>query len=241
MVLKIFLVSLHLTLRERYLTKPFVHFPLPKIKSLRCLMSRNTAKLAHQARFSSGHIAYTTEIADFLGQIFEKEESRIVRGYKIIRDFQAIGGLRKISANPILGEGTPTPREVRIANKKRRGRDANNIFLMNDIDEIISCEGSSKNMPKPGSVSGHASDRSCLSQCASARSVQSYRSISSNDSNISSSDITALEELKHSLQGRLDNVNKRITQKIQDARFTGSNAQQNHCSRRPTSSKSELL
>jgi len=204
-------------------------------------MSRNTAKLAHQARFSSGHIAYTTEIADFLGQIFEKEESRIVKGYKIIRDFQAMGGSRKKSANPILGEGTPTPREVRISNKKRRGRDANNIFLMNDIDEIMSREGSSKNMPKSASVSVHESDGSCLSQCASARSVQSYRSISSNDSNISSSDIVALEELKHTLQGRLDKVNKRIAQKIQGARFTGSDAQQNHCPRRPTSSKSELL
>ena len=100
-------------------------------------MSRSRAKKANQAKFSSGHISYTTEIAEFLGQLYDKEEAVIVKGYEKIRQFKAAKNKTRKLKNPILGDGNPTPREVRIANRKRRPRDVNNVFIANDIEEEI--------------------------------------------------------------------------------------------------------
>ena len=195
-------------------------------------MSR-TAKKANKARFSSGHISYTTEIADFLGQVFDKEEKVIVKGYESIRKFKHDQSKREKKPNPILGEGTPTPRWLRIANKKRRGREMNNIFIADDIEEVIARDkrnaaaaqasglstGRLKNQRIRDLAGAGGSFSSRSNGSASARSVSSFRSFASDDSTVSVSDVRELEELKRQLEMRLNRVNKKIMTKIQDTRF----------------------
>ena len=186
-------------------------------------MSHHRAKKANQAKFSSGHISYTTEIADFLGQLYDKEEAVIVRGYEKIREYKAKRRTNNGLKNPILGQGSPTPREVRIANKKRRPRDTNNIFIADDIDQEIQRVNNATGRLQ-NSISGDnrhmAESRQAMStsrsSVTSTRSLDSFRSFKSDNSDVSLSDLVHLERLKKNLEKRLEKVNNKILEKIND-------------------------
>ena len=187
-------------------------------------MSRSRAKKANQAKFSSGHISYTTEIAEFLGQLYDKEEAVIVKGYEKIRQFKAAKNKTRKLKNPILGDGNPTPREVRIANRKRRPRDVNNVFIANDIEEEIQRVNEAKKAENSKKSNGSQSSRSYISTSRSSapsnsvRSLDSFRSIASNDSNVSLGDLVHLERLKKNLEKKLAKVNNKILAKINDVK-----------------------
>ena len=203
--------------------------PASRIRSKRqythgtVIMSHHRAKKANQAKFSSGHISYTTEIADFLGQLYDKEEAVIVRGYEKIRQYKAKRLANKGLKNPILGEGNPTPRELRIANKKRRPRDTNNIFIADDIDQELErmnrttgrLENSNSEDRRHLAESNRAMSTS-RSSVTSTQSLDSFRSFKSDNSDVSLSDLVHLERLKKNLEKRLEKVNNKILDKIND-------------------------
>ena len=125
--------------------------------------------------------------------------------------------------NPILGEGSPTPRELRIANKKRRPRDTNNIFIADDIDQELErinrttgrLENSNSEDRRHLAESNRAMSTS-RSSVTSTRSLDSFRSFKSDNSDVSLSDLVHLERLKKNLEKRLEKVNNKILDKIND-------------------------
>ncbi len=188
-------------------------------------MSHHRGKKANKAKFSSGHISYTTEIADFLGQLYNKEEAVIVKGYEKIREYKAAQNQRGMGRlkNPILGDGNPTPRELRIANRKRRPRDVNNIFIANDIDEEMQRLNASRDSVEKNKLDNRSSRSNLSTSRSNATSVSShgldsFRSIASNDSNVSLGDLVHLERLKKKLEKKLAKVNNKILAKINDVK-----------------------